>query len=77
MNDICRNICPCSDCSTDVNNCVLAKAYEKQIPKQAIETQELLDIEFICPECHCNNGERFNHCWNCGQKLRHIEYLLP
>lgn len=47
------------------------KALEKQIPMETIETQELIEIEYICPVCDCTNGSRFEYCWKCGQKLSH------
>lgn len=47
------------------------EALEKQIPKQALETQELIEIEFICPECKCTNEEGYKYCWNCGQSLKY------
>jgi len=43
---------------------------EKQIPKMVIETQELIQIDYICPECeYTNYNSKFNYCWNCGQRL--------
>lgn len=50
---------------------VAKEALEKQIPKLAQETQELIEIEYICPECDHINGQRFNYCWNCGQSITH------
>jgi len=44
---------------------------EKQIPKMAMETQELIRIDYICPECEYTNHSKFNYCWNCGQAITH------
>ena len=44
---------------------------EKQIPKIAMETQELIQIDYICPECEHINHSEFNYCWNCGQAITH------
>lgn len=48
------------------------KALEKQIPKITTETQELMEVEYICPDCDCTNGSRFKFCWNCGQSIIHV-----
>jgi len=44
---------------------------EKQIPKRAMETQERMQIDYICPECEYTNHSQFNYCWNCGQAITH------
>ena len=48
------------------------KALEKQIPKRPIETQELMDVEWLCPVCGFQVSNSFgidNHCGGCGQKI--------
>lgn len=44
---------------------------DKRIPRTATETQELMDIEYVCPTCQCVNDRSTNFCWKCGQALRH------
>ena len=35
--NICINICPCEECDWDEEDCILAQAYQKQIPKKPDE----------------------------------------
>ena len=61
-----------SGASNEPMNMALDLAIEalgKQVPKITQETQELMTIDYICPECDCTNARRFNYCWNCGQAL--------
>lgn len=46
-------------------------ALEKQIPKRAKETQEMMDIKYICPICRKVNHDRARYCWGCGQAITH------
>ena len=46
-------------------------ALEKQIPKRAKETQEMMDVEYICPICGKVNHNRGRYCWGCGQAITH------
>ena len=45
------------------------QALEKQIPMLATETQELLDIEYMCPICGCISDSCAEYCRKCGQML--------
>lgn len=47
-------------------------ALKRQIPKVTTVTQELMEVEYICPECDCINRSRFKFCWNCGQSIIHV-----
>lgn len=51
------------------------EALEKQIPRTPIETQGLLDIEYMCPICGYTVDIKDRYCWNCGQKLKYEEEL--
>ena len=52
-------------------NLVAIEVLEKQIPKRAKETQEMMDVEYICPICEKVNHNRGRYCWGCGQAITH------
>lgn len=57
--------------ATEVNNLSI-KALKKQIPQRPIETQELMDIEWLCPVCGFQVSNSFgidNYCGGCGQRI--------
>ena len=57
----------------DVENyIVIVEALEKQIPKVAIENQELTNVEYICPKCDCISDRSFKYCSSCGQSLTYL-----
>lgn len=48
------------------------KALKKQIPKRPTETQELMDIEWLCPVCGFQVSNSFgvdDYCGGCGQRI--------
>lgn len=58
----------------DVNilDYTVIEALKKQIPKYPVETQELCDIEWLCPTCNSKVGVYMyvdNYCRKCGQRI--------
>lgn len=50
----------------------IGKALDMQIPQQPTETQELIDIEWLCPVCGFQVGDSFginDYCGGCGQRI--------
>lgn len=75
--DICKNICPCKSCSTDQDDCDLAKAYDKQIPKLLTDNVKNTsgstgDYIATCPTCnhHILVYRRECNCDKCGQRVQ-------
>lgn len=64
---ICLNICPCLDCETDESDCVLAKAYKRQLKT---DVQNRVDGDAECPNCNHHVYYFQKHCVECGQALR-------
>ena len=50
----------------------IVEALERQIPKETTETQEIIEIEHICPVCGRVNDSRTNYCWFCGQRITDV-----
>lgn len=48
---------------------IAIESMKKQIPRVAIETQDTINIDYICPECNRLNKSRFNYCYHCGQAI--------
>ena len=80
--DICKEVCPCNQCDTEQDDCKLAKAYMKQIPKKPNNLTHKLLYEdgwrYECPTCKGAVGENVYHpevtdnevyCTSCGQAL--------
>lgn len=77
MIDICKDICQCNQCDIEQEDCELAKAYEKQIPKQVKEYDKDISV-FTCPSCgewilYSDERETHKFCLECGQALKHEE----
>ena len=75
--NICIDICPCEECDWDEEDCILARAYQKQLPKKPLKGGNHLsdDTYNICPACSRLVGvnyavdNRTDYCPDCGQAL--------
>ena len=76
--NICIDICPCEECDCDEEDCVLAQAYQKQIPKKPIRqsTDEKTHFKCICGSIQktvykggYRMGAEREYCPDCGQAI--------
>jgi hypothetical protein len=65
--DVCLTVCSCTSCEVDEENCILAKAYLKNVPT-TVSNQKNGDAE--CPNCNHHVYYFQKHCVECGQALK-------